>query len=467
MNYSIAGTQSVARAEVRSIVYISALALAAAYFLAWPVWRAQFFIEIWFTESWNAYWQDVAAAWRPIYPAAEALIGNNYPPLSFYAVGILGKLLHVDNLYVGRWLSLVGLGALAVEVFLAVRILTGGKIGAAVAALWYVAIMARNSTIYVGANDPQIVGLAIMGAALVWFLRRTAVGSSPTPALLLMVVAGFWKHNNVAIPLTALAWLHLVRSKYAYRSTLASAEAVVVGLAACIVVFGANFIPNLLATRQYAWSNVIGNIGHLQWSALALLIWAAWAVFDRSQSSKFTALHIGFGLSTCIVQWLGHGVFGNAEFDFLFALAIGLGVAFNRMESSVLARRIGPNRCRDAMIVSLLLRLFLADRQETALLALSPEFREAIYASERNVIAEARAVAEQPGDVACFVKLVCRLAGKPFVVDEFKTDELVATGKATPADIAGMLEERGIRYRPKTLPTGPEASRSISRWWGS
>jgi hypothetical protein len=58
------------------------------------------------------------------------------------------------------------------------------------------------------------------------------------------------------------------------------------------------------------------------------------------------------------------------------------------------------------MIVALLLRLFLADRQETALLVLSPEFRESIYANERNVLAEAGTVAAIPGDVACFVKLV-------------------------------------------------------------
>jgi hypothetical protein len=316
-------------------VYVVALTLAAMYFLAWPIWRAQFFIEIWFTESWNAYWQDAAATRLPMYPAPEGLVGNNYPPLSFYAVGILGKLLQVDNLFVGRWLSLVGLGVVAVEAFLVVRILTEGKLGATVAALWYLAIMARNSTRYVGANDPQIAGLAIMGAGLLLFLQRTKIGFSPTPALPLMVVAGFWKHNNVAIPLTALAWLWLNRSKYAYRSTLASAEAVVVGLAVCIVLFGANFIPNLLATRQYAWSNVVGNIGHLQWYALAFLVWAAWAVSNRrSRPAMFTTLHISLALSTCILQWFGHGVFGNAEFDLVFALAVGIGVAFNRAESS-------------------------------------------------------------------------------------------------------------------------------------
>jgi len=60
---------------------------------------------------------------------------------------------------------------------------------------------------------------------------------------------------------------------------------------------------------------------------------------------------------------------------------------------------------------------------------------------------------------------VCRQAGKPFTVDEFKMDELVATGKATPAEIAAMIEAHGVRWIPKTMPTGAEASTSIWRWW--
>src|SRR5258708_497815 len=30
----------------------------AIYFLIWPIWRAQFPLEIWLTEGWNAYLQD-------------------------------------------------------------------------------------------------------------------------------------------------------------------------------------------------------------------------------------------------------------------------------------------------------------------------------------------------------------------------------------------------------------------------
>ena len=96
---------------------------------------------------------------------------------------------------------------MSVEIFLVVRILAGGITGAAIGALWYAAITAHHSELYVGTNDPQLAGEAIMGAALVWLLARHRDGRSVYAPLLLMVIAGFWKHNAIAIPLTAVVWL--------------------------------------------------------------------------------------------------------------------------------------------------------------------------------------------------------------------------------------------------------------------
>jgi hypothetical protein len=278
-----------------------------------------------------------------------------------------------------------------------------------------------------------------------------------------MVVAGFWKHNMIAIPVTAIAWLFISRSGYAVQATMISGAACLAGIAVCVVVWP-DFLPNLLANRQHALSNLIGNIGHLQWPALAFLIWGGWAVDNStSDAAKVTALLVGFGLVACILQWFGHGVAGNAEFDLFLALGIGVGVAFTRIETTSLAKRIGARRPRDAMIAALLIRLIASDRQETALLILSSDFRSSIHVNQRNVLNEAAQVAAMPGDVACTNKVVCRLAGKPFVADEFKLEELVATGNATTAQVASMLDARRISSSANTGLAGADAS--LFRWW--
>ena len=159
----------------RETAHICALAVLAAYFMVWPVWRAQFPVEIWFTESWNAYHQDAVAAGDRLYPSADELVVNSYPPLSFFTIGALGWLFG-DNLFVGRAVSLIGLFAISIEIAIIVRLIAGSLTAGIVGAAWYVAFMAHNATSYVGANDPQIAGLAIMGAALVWFIVRDKAG---------------------------------------------------------------------------------------------------------------------------------------------------------------------------------------------------------------------------------------------------------------------------------------------------
>jgi dolichyl-phosphate-mannose-protein mannosyltransferase len=458
------GAALVERDQVRSSVYLLMLSFAAIYFLAWPIWRAHLLIEIWPTEAWNAYLQDAAASGQRLYPAPDSLVGNNYPPLSFYAIGYVGRIFG-DNLFVGRALSLFSLAALGIEIFLSVRLLVADRTAAAVGALWYLAIMAHNSTTYVGINDPQIAGEAIMGAALVWFLARDRDGKTAIAPLLLMVAGGFWKHNIIGIPITAIAWLFINHGRRAIGPALISAATALAGLAACGAIFGPAFFVDLLATRQYALANVLTNVGHLQWTALAFAIWLAWALSDRrSLAARFTSLHVAVSLFACVLQWFGHGVGGNAEFDFILALGIGVGVTFAGIERLWFAKIFGAARARDAMILALVMRLLVSERQETALLVLSEQFRSEVAAGERNVIDDVAQVVGIPGDVSCTVKVVCRLAGKRFVHDEFKTEELVATGSATEADIAAMLASRGITPFVGLTPKGAPIDESIVRW---
>jgi hypothetical protein len=285
--------------------------------------------------------------------------------------------------------------------------------------------------------------------------------------LLLMVAAGFWKHNVVAIPLTAVVWLLLCNGREAIRPVVASTAAAAAGLLLCTAIYGRAFPDNLFATREYALAHVIGHIGHLQWFAVALVIWGSWAWSAlTTRAARFTVLHVAIGLATCLLQWSGHGVGRNAEFDLVIALGIGIGVAFERIGTSLLAQRIGVGPSRDLLLVLLVMRLVVSDRQGSALVLFSPEFRMRMHAVQQAARDDVGRVAAIKGDVFCSNKVVFRAAGKPFAVDEFKMEELVATGKMTEDEISALLRSRNITvFKSSDRTTSNVLDTSPSKAW--
>jgi hypothetical protein len=425
---------------------IALLALLALYFLVWPVWRAQFPIEIAQNEGWNAYHADAAVGGGALYPSPDTLIVNNYPPLSFYVLGLLGRVFG-DPLYVGRVLSLLatlGLGALIAKVVLQ---LGGGRAAAAIAGLWFVATMARSYNRFVGMNDPQLAGQFVMVAALAWFLARDRQEKSAEPAILLMVLAGFWKHNIIAIPATVVVWLLLRDGRRAVRPVAVGIAAALFGLAVCMVVYGDVFLANLLTPRPSRLMRAIGGIGRSQWILPALAVWAIWAWGERKTfAARFTGLHIGIAFAVYLVQWTGEDILDNAQFDLVIATAIGLGVAFARAGTTAFARRFGVDAARAVVVLILVVRLLATARIEPFLIITDSAYRAEFYAHAQAARAEAARVAAIPGPVACDYKVICRMAGKPFVYDDFRAEMIVATGASHGLDERGLMRQHGLTY---------------------
>ena len=433
------------RFDVRA--QIALLALLGVYFMVWPVWRAGFPIEIAQNEGWNAYHADAAMGAAALYPATDTLIVNNYPPLSFYVVGTIAKMTGIDALYVGRALSLLAVVALGGLIARVIGLLGGGRAGAAVGGLWFIAVMARAFTRFVGMNDPQLVGHALMVAALAWFLARDARGRSAVPPVLAMAAVGFYKHNIVAVPVTALLWLAIHDWRRALWPCIAGAGAAAAGLLICMALYGDVFLANLLTSRPSHIMRAVNGLGRLQWILPALVLWAIWVAAEpKNRAAQFTMIHVGVAFVVYIMQWSGEAILDNAQFDLVIATAIGLGLAFDRAGQTAFGRRHGETAARAVITLVVAVRLVATLRIESALVLFDPGYRAQYYANAAAARQDAARIAGIPGPVACDFKVICRLAGKPFSYDDFRAEMLVASGASGGLDERGLMRAHGLTY---------------------
>jgi len=200
----------------------------------------------------------------PLYPSADQLITNNYPPLSFYIVGLVGRVVG-DPVLAGRLVSLVAVVAIATAIALSVRRLGGSGVAARISAAFFVATMSRFFMPYVGMNEPQLLSEAIMAFGFLGFLIARSNDRGYVGPVLVMALAGFVKHNIIAMPVTVFLWLALYRRREAVKCFCVAAIAIVTGTAICYALFGRNFFLNMLCPRHYSLKRSLRIFEELEW----------------------------------------------------------------------------------------------------------------------------------------------------------------------------------------------------------
>ena len=86
----------------RALAILAAVAAAGCALGLWRVIAALCLsVPLDPNEGWNAYHAAAAIAGAPLYPGTDRFMVNNYPPLSFYAVGWLGWIVG-DAIVAGR-----------------------------------------------------------------------------------------------------------------------------------------------------------------------------------------------------------------------------------------------------------------------------------------------------------------------------------------------------------------------------
>lgn len=384
-------------------------------------------------EGWNAFQAANAMGAGPLYPPAGALTGNNYPPLSFYLVGVAGRA-GGDPIVAGRLIALGSVLAIAGLLFAILRRLGEAGRASAIGALLFLGLNATVLRDYLALDDPQWLGHLLMTLGLFVLLPKTT-GEAPAKsgvvaAALLMLAGGLVKQNLVAWPLAVTVWLG-----WRHRSLLgpwlaAGVLAGGVAILACRLAFGSDFFLDTLSSeRTYSLARVVQR----GWSAalvISALIWWSWPVLRRSaEDSRIDLVRVAvlFSVPLGLVERAGAGVHFNAHFEAAIALCLSCALASGERVSQHASRRIAMAALGALMVTG-------AARE-------AGEWRH--YSERSGPWREMeRRIAAVEGNVACETQALCFWAGKPFGIDFFLYSERARQTGDTAALDQALTAER-------------------------
>jgi len=411
-------------------------ALAMAILCLVSLWRV--IAVIWLplpldpNEGWNAYHAAAAMAGSPLYPGPHSFMVNNYPPLSFYLVGALGRILG-DNIIAGRIISLVSLGVFACGLFVAARRMGCKQIEAAFSSLFFVGGM-LVFTDYVGMDDPQMLAHAVAIVGFVMLLHEPRQTSRIAAAAIMFVLAAFVKHNVIVMALAITGWLALFDRRAGLRLAVFGIVFALVGLALFRLSYGINLLAVLDSARTYTLDNFRDGLENwLRW-ALVPLLGVSTLVYLRSSDRyvQLCGIYAGIGvvLGACFLA--GTGVDANVMFDADIALALGSALLFNRFDHRVWAAVVGL-----AAAASLFIAAWLnaGDDWRNFDAWLHPMRHEAQVAQSDIAFLELRR-----GPALCEMQSLCYWAHKPAAVDVFNIGEQFETGARSDEPIVELIE---------------------------
>lgn len=409
-------------------------------------------------EGWNAYFADAAITGGTLYPPADALITNNYPPLSFYIVGALGSL-SGDNIFAGRAIALLSLLFVVWSIYYWLRITgSAARIGL-LAALTFLAYAVTYSRTYVAMDDPQWLAHAFMlgGLLAIWTgkdnTRHLIVGA------ILMVAAGWTKHLLIPLPLTVSLWL-LWRSRPAFARWGISAAATV-ALAAALSgwLYGPRFFASLHEPREYMrWKAISEATAALRCFAPLVVLWlAASTPWRQDERLAFVSLYLLISGAVALFAAGGAGVDVNSFLDSLIALCLAAGLAIESLWTTQPGLASGAALALAVWVVG----------YAASLAAPELEGIRNIAINEQSALHDIELIeADGHNRAACETLNLCYWAKSAFMVDFFYFGQKLKTGLLPKSACANTFDSGKIalvqldsnpRFRAKLLPADCDA----------
>lgn len=389
-------------------------------------------------EGWNAYHAIAAIASGNPYPPPSSFMTNNYPPLSFYIVGMLGSWTG-DNVVAGRFVSLASFVVVCVCIAAALRGMRADLTAGVFAAALFAATLLLTSD-YVGMNDPQLLGHALQLTGLLLLLRSTRTGVHVVASAGLFVAGGFVKHSLFALPLASLLWLAVTDGRNAVRFASVLLALSLAGFIAVDVLLGVNLLRALHSPRVFSAAQSANNF--LDWFAtmavpLCGFVWLLWR-HGKEQADRLLGYYATISIVSGMMLLGGAGVDVNAMFDADIALALCAGLVVSLwLESgtrlSCAAAQVFAMLCIVPFAVAALGSTDWRDRS----FWLQPLREDAALASRDIAF-----LRDHPGPAICEDLTFCYWAGKAADVDVFNLDQQFETRARDPAPFLRRIGAR-------------------------
>jgi hypothetical protein len=185
---------------VGALSVFAILLMAGVILLVLPnVIAVPFVFERNYNEGWNVYNTQRFFSGAVVYDDNLWRV-NNYPPISFLVVGALDRAVG-DLLLSGRLVALLSFAAVGGLAAIVTAWLGANRTGALFAGACALGFFYLAAPDWVAVDDPQTLAEAIMLAGFAVYLAGPAGRARLLATAGLVVLAGFTKHNLVAIPI--------------------------------------------------------------------------------------------------------------------------------------------------------------------------------------------------------------------------------------------------------------------------
>jgi hypothetical protein len=394
-------------------------------------------------EGWNAYQAAAAMSGGVLYPPWDAMTADNYPPLSYYVVGLLGLCLG-DNIIAGRLIALLALLVTAGNVYRMCRWMGGDRILAAFGMSWFLLAIYSLRPGYIAMNDPQFLALALVSSGAVVFLNANEQRLFRTMLVAagLVIAGGLVKQNVIALPIALCTW-----AVFHDRRRLGLFIVACLGLAAplCVLgyaLWGQALLDNLLfLPRQGSWWRSIAMTWQIApvispFLGLAILGSVLTRPADRA---TFAGLFLFWSAATGFWMLSGAGVNYNVMFDLVLALAIGCVAAAVAASKMALPLPVSAKNLR-RLVMSVIAATQIACTLYYYRNPVARDVDALFHAGDWSSLTHQ--LAQSKGPVACEVLAVCYWAHKPLEVDFFNYGQKLFSGSVSDAAFRGQLNSK-------------------------